>query len=329
MTRHRSYFTLACAILCVLGSPAAVRTSAAQEVLDGIAALVNNEVITFSQVRDVVGPSENNARQTLRGQALVDKIKELRLAALNKLIDRQLILQEFKELQKKGAQIPPHVIDEHIDTIIREQFGNDRQAFVRTLAAQGMTMERFRQQQEEEIIVQAMRGQQSKSSVIIPEAKIREKYKESLEAYTSEDQVHLRMLVLRKGASESDSRRKMMEEIREKIKGGAAFPDLARMYSDDPTTQEGGGDWGWINRRTLNESLTKIAFNMKPGQLSDIIELQGNYYLLYCEERKKQTVKPLSEVHDELEKKLLQEERQKQQQEWVAKLRKKAFIKIY
>ncbi len=300
--------------------------ASAQEVLDGIAALVNEEVITFSQVRELVGPKEKAARDQLKGGAeLAEKIKEIRLQAINDLIDRQLILAEFK---KNKFQLPEYVIDERVQTIVREEFGNDRAAFLRTLAAQGYTLEKFRQQQKDVIIVQEMRRAAMKgNSSIIPETQIAQDYRLHTAEYTSEDLVKLRMIVLKK-STEGDARKRMMEEIREKIASGAEFQDLARMYSED-TTQESGGDWGWINRRTLNESLTKLVFSMKPGQVSHVIEMGGNYYLLSVEARKPATTKPLKEVHDEIEKRLLQHERQKAQQEWLAKLRKKAFIKMF
>lgn len=323
--RHSLSALLLCALLllAVPLSPAAH----AQEVLDGMAAVVNNEVITFSQVRMLVGPKEKSVRETLKGQALVDKIKEIRTQAVNDLIDRQLILQEYKKMQKTtGANIPDHYVEERVQAIIREEFAGDRAAFTRTLAAQGYTVERFRQEELDKIIVQSMRSQLVKSNGIVPDSKVREFYQQNIANYTSEEQMKLRMVVIKKG--EGENRRGMLEEIREKIVGGAEFEDLARMYSED-STQEQGGDWGWINRRTLNEGLTKLAFNLKPGEVSKIHELSGNYYLLYCEAKKPQTVKPLAEVREEIEKQLAQTERQRAQQEWLEKLRKKAFIKIY
>jgi peptidyl-prolyl cis-trans isomerase SurA len=284
-------------------------------------------------VRELVGAREENAKANLKGAALIEEIKKIRLAALNELIDRQLILQEFKKLEtKNGAAIPPHVIDEHVETIVREQFGNDRQAFIRTLAATGLTQVKFREMERDKIIIQAMRSEAlkgSKNSGIVGEPRIREYYEKSKELYTSEEQMHLRMLSLRKSVGEGSPRRKMMEEIREKVVAGAAFADLARMYDEGASDQANRGDWGWISKRTLNETLTKEAFKLKPGQVSQIIDANGNYYLLYCEARKPEVSKPLKEVHDEIEKKLLQEDRQKMQQQWLAKLRSKAFIKIF
>ena len=304
---------------------ATVCVAAAQEVLDGIAAVVNSEVITFSQVRELVAPKERAAREQFKGQELVEKVKEVRLAAINDLIDRQLILQEFK---KNKFQLPEYVIDERINAVVRDEFGGDRSAFTRTLAAQGYTLEKFKQQQRDIVIVQEMRRSALKGmSITAPEAKIAEDYRAHLEDYTGEEQIKLRMIVIKKSGS-GDGRRKMIDEIREKIVGGAEFQDLARMYSDD-TTQESGGDWGWINRRTLNESLTKLAFSLKPGQVSEVVELGGNYYLLFVEAKKPPTTKPLKEVRDEIEKRLLQHERQKAQQEWLLKLRKKAFVKMF
>ena len=67
------------------------------EVIDGIAAVVNGDVITFSQVQEVASPEEQSLKQQYTGQELIDKIKETRLAVLNDLINRQLILQEFKK----------------------------------------------------------------------------------------------------------------------------------------------------------------------------------------------------------------------------------------
>jgi peptidyl-prolyl cis-trans isomerase SurA len=295
-----------------------------QEVLDGIAAVVNTEVVTFSQVRELVGPKEKQARDTLKGETLVEKIKEIRLAAINDLIDRTLIIQEFKT---KGFTIPEYYIDERISTITREEFGGDRQAFLRTLSAQNYTLEKFRDFQRDMIIVQEMRRQATKGTPTISDTKVNEFYREHLEEYSTPEEIKLRMITIR-GNPENDSRRKMIEEIRAKVVEGAEFGDLARMY-DESSMQETYGDWGWVDKKKLNESLTKVAFALKPGQMSQIVELGGSYYLLLCEAKKQASVKPLSEVRGEIEKALLQTEKQKQQQEWLLKLRKKAYIKLY
>ena len=159
MKRSRILFTLAVTAITTglaLLPSALPSLKADPAVIDGIAAQVNGDVITFSQVRDLVGPRERALRGQYTGQELVDKVRDARKGALQDLIDRQLIIQEF---QKKEYQIPPHMVDDRIATIIREDFGGDRQAFIRTLQAQGYTMAKFRDAERDKIIVQAMRFQ--------------------------------------------------------------------------------------------------------------------------------------------------------------------------
>ena len=293
-------------------------------VLDGVAAVVNDEVITFSQVRELTGALEGSLRNNYSGNALNDRIKEVRMRAVNDLIDRQLILQEF---QKMKGQIPPHTIDDRINTIIREEFGGDKSAFMRTIAAQGFTLERVRKMEEEKIIVQAMRSREAGNDPIIPPGAVEKYYREHIQEWTTNNEVKLRMIKIIPG-TEPERKRKMAQEIRDRLAGGADFADLARVYSED-STQEKGGDWGWIKRGDLNPEMEQVVFSLPLKKVSEIIELNQTYYIMLAEEKKGGTSKPLSELRGEIERRLLQIERQKDQQGWLQRLRKKAYVKIY
>jgi len=312
------------ALLCAFPQAA----SADEEVLDALAAVVNGDVITFSEVREIVETRIKSLKTQYPngGKEYFDKVTQIRLEAINDLIDRQLILQEF---DKNKFSIPDYIVDEQIQGIIRQDFGGDRSAFLRTLEAQGFTVEKFRKSEREKIIVQAMRQKNVPNDLIIPPHKVEDYYATNKAEFTTPEQIHLRMLVLKKDSGNvSEGSEKMAAEIRQKIVGGADFGKMAEMYSED-ASQGAQGDWGWVDHHTLNETLTKAAFALKPGQVSRPLELEGNIYLLYVEAKKDETLRPLSEVRDDIEKKLLQEERQNEQQKWIASLRKKAYIRIY
>jgi len=295
---------------------------AEEQVLDGIAAVVNGEVITFSQVRELVVNREMALRESLRGQALADKVKETRLAAINELIDRQLVLQEF---QKNKFAIPEYAVDDHVNTIIREQFKGDRLAFIRTLQAQGYTLQRFRKVETDKMIVQAMRQRAVKTDPILSPSKVEQFYEKHRAEYSSPELVKLRMIVLHK---DTPNAKNLAEDIQAKVKGGADFAKMAQMYSEDSSKDE-GGDWGWIEHATLNEGLSAPAFALKAGQVSKIITLGNSYYLLFVEARKNSETKPLAAVRGEAETKVIQEERQAAQEKWIKGLRDKAYIKIF
>ncbi|MEI6349548.1 MAG: peptidyl-prolyl cis-trans isomerase [Verrucomicrobiota bacterium] len=309
--------------LAVIICAAALSLSAvAEEVLDGIAAVVNGDVVTFSQVRELVAVREQTLRETLHGQELVNKVKEVRLAAINELIDRQLVLQEF---QKNKFSLPDYVIDDHIASIVRGQFNGDRQAFIRTLQAQGYTIQRFRKLETDKMVVQAMRNRAVKSNALLSPSKVESFYEAHRAAYSTPEQVKLRMIVLHKDTPGAQA---TASELRGKIKNGDDFAKMAQMYSED-STKDVGGDWGWIERSTLNESLSGPAFALKPGQVSKVLEVGSNYYLLYVEARKNAETKPLTGMRDDIEKQVLQADRQEAQQKWIDGLRAKAYVKIY
>lgn len=318
------------AILALSLAPAVWAQKA--EIIDGVAAIVNRDVITISQVRELVGARERSLREVYSGQELQDKVKEMRLAALKDLIDRQLILQEFRKMQEKGANIPDYVIDDRVQTIIREEFGGDRSAFVRTLQAQGYTLTRFKEIEREKIIVQAMRQSKVDNNFVISPTQIQAYYNKNKSAYATPEQVRLRMIVIREGAGgdvpDVGSKKDLVQEIRQKIAGGAEFDRMAQMYSEDESTQQVGGDWGWIERNTLNEKLTSVAFSLRPGEVSPVVEIGGTYYILMVEAKKNASVKPISDVREEIEKNLIQQERMKAQQRWLDALREKAYIKV-
>jgi peptidyl-prolyl cis-trans isomerase SurA len=302
------------------------------EVIDGIAAIVNNDVVTISQVRDLIGARERSLREIYSGAELENKLKEMRLSAIKDLIDRQLILQEFKKMQEKGATIPDYIVDDRIQAIIRQEFGGDRSAFVRTLQAQGYTLTQFKAIEREKIVIQAMRQQKVDNNFVISPTQIQAYYEKNKQAYATPEQVKLRMIVIREGSSgdvpDIGSKRELAEEIREKVAKGAEFDRMAEMYSEDETTQQIGGDWGWIERNTLNEKLTDVAFSLRPGEVSPVIGIDNTYYIIMVEAKRNATVKPIGDVRDEIEKNLIQQERTKAQERWLDTLRQKAYIKI-
>ena len=104
-------------------------------------------------------------------------------------------------MQKNGANIPDYVVDDRVQTIIREEFGGDRSAFVRTLQAQGYTLTRFKEIEKEKIIVQALRQSKTSDNFVISPTQIQAYYNKNKASYATPEQVRLRMLIIREGSS--------------------------------------------------------------------------------------------------------------------------------
>jgi parvulin-like peptidyl-prolyl isomerase len=136
------------------------------------------------------------------------------------------------------------------------------------------------------------------------------------------------MIAGQKDTATAATQKELAEEVLGKLASGGDFADVARLYSED-STRENGGDWGWIEHNTLAAPLEKFAFNMPVGRVSNIIDYAGNYYILKVEDKHGGTTRSLAEMRSDIEKKLIQEEAQGIQERWIASLRAKAYIKTF
>src|SRR2546426_9577122 len=161
----------------------------------------------------------------------------------------------------------------------------------------------------ERIMVQAMRSKNVKTALIIPPNKIEEYYKQHRDEFTSKEQIKLRMIMIPGHADTGNSaaQKAMGEEVLGKLASGAEFDQMAQIYSED-STRDMGGDWGWIERKTLAAPLEKIAFNLPADRFSHVIELGPNYYILKVDEKRGGDTPSFAKLRPEIEKKLMQEE---------------------
>ena len=316
------------ALAGLAGLPILCAASAAEpQIVDGIAAIVNGEVITYSQVRSLSAPREQLLKSQLTGQELEKKLMELRQLALKDLIDRRLVIQAFK---KESYQIPDHFVDQRMHEIIRDSFGGDRNTFIKTLEAQNYSLGEFKEKEMERMIVAAMRSHNVKTNSIVSPTKIEDYYRKHHEEFTTKEQIKLRLIMIsgQKDTASAPAQKALAEEVLGRLASGAEFDRTAQVYSED-STRDNGGDWGWIERNTLAAPLEKFAFNMPVGRISNIIEYAGNYYILKVEDKRGGTTRSLAEARSDIEKKLLQVEAQGIQERWIASLRAKAYIKTF
>lgn len=295
---------------------------------NGIKAIVHDSVITYGEVEVATAQAAEFLQRQFRNSpsTFQAKLSEVRTNTLEQQVQRQLILHDFAQA---GYNLPESFVDEAVAERIRERFGNDPVKFTRTLQADGVTREKFRQQLREQIIVEILRSKNVFQEAVLSPHKIEKYYRENRDKYQVEDQVKLRMIVLNKATSaEAAQVHKLAEEIVFKLKEGATFTEMGEeIAAVNPQAQF--RDWGWVEKSVLKDELAAVAFKLKAGERSDIIDLPEACYLLLVEEIRPAHTKPLSELRDEIERNLLLEERARLQQRYIEKLRAKTFIRYF
>jgi parvulin-like peptidyl-prolyl isomerase len=296
------------------------------ELADGVLAVVNNAVITRAQVDDFVAPAIDALRRQYANQENVSNVfGQKAIGVLNdgleQLIERQLILHEF---DTEGYKMPDSFVDQIVQGRIRERYG-DRTTLMKTLQAQGLTYEQFRKDVRDQWIWMYMRSKNVSQEIVVSPYKIENYYLAHQDDFKIEDEVKLRMIVINKTSNDDQSVPRMAGEILTQIKQGASFSQMASVYSQGSQRSQ-GGDWGWVERSVLRKELADVAFTLKPGQVSDVIDTPQACYLMLVEETRPAHVKPLNDIRSEIEATLRAQQQKQLEEQWIDRLKQKTFV---
>lgn len=310
-----------------LGILICFRLAAAEQIVGGVAVVVNEAIITYKDLIQYINPviDRINLQYSHNPEERRKRLIQAQEEGIQQLIERQLILQEFK---RAGYQIPDYIVEQEVKRRIREQFGGDRISLIRTLQAQGLTYDKWRERVKEDLIISAMRAKYMGGEIVVSPTAIEQYYVTHLDEFKLGDQVKLRTIMINKSGRGKDHAYALALELLKQLKNGASFEDIARIYSEDGMGRS-GGDRGWITKYEIRPELAQIAFTMEVGQLSDIIDTEDSFWIIRVEGIRKNHVKTLEEVRDEIAAKLKEQERERRYRQWIETLKKKAYIRYY
>jgi len=143
---------------------------------------------------------------------------------------------------------------------------------------------------------------------------IDEYYKNFSEEFWEPRKVHARHILIKvnPGAKTEEKKEaeKKAEEILSLIKEGKPFERVALMYSQDQATAKEGGDLGFFPRGQMIKEFDDTAFDLKPGEVSGVVETKFGFHIIKVEEIKEEKTKPLEEAREEIGEKIIKEKTQ-------------------
>ena len=300
-----------------LGAAAVSAQTPSGLLLDSYAAIVNGKVITVGDILSLLQPARERLASRHEGDELKQKLQEEYNAARDALIESQLILLDF---EMQGGVLPDRAVEDHVNGVIHDRFGNDRTAFLAALAAERLTFAEWRKQMKDQFIVSLMRQKEVSAKILVSPLDLQNAYEKDRDAFALPERVSLRTLALDNGDT--------VQEQKKALKAAAKL--RARILSGETTFEaESGGAAEWFEIGSLDETLRAAIAGLEPGALSEPLEIGGELYLVQLVERQAARVAALDEVAPEIEKKLRRAEFDRLDRIWIDTLRSKYFIQVF
>jgi peptidyl-prolyl cis-trans isomerase SurA len=306
--------------------------AARAEILDRIAAVVNEDIILESEVNQA-------AVATLRAEAQGAEIDiesaegQRKFESHRKKTLDQLIAQQAKELK---IYVVEDELRRALDDVKRSNGLTDQQ-FVEALKQQGFTMEAYRKTLRQQLLELKVLNQAVRSRISIGDDEVRAYYATVKRAATGDQlQVQLSQILIgipqKASESQIEERRRVALRVVDQLRAGGDFATIAKASGDDPLSKS-GGDLGWIARGDLPEALRDVVLTMDPTP-EDKKEVRGpirsdrGFHILWLRDRKDADVRPYEEVKENLRRQLYDQQVEKGVQSWIKELRRKSHIDV-
>ena len=252
------------------------------ELVDRIVAIVNKEVVTASELRERVAYAERELKR--QGTPAPEP------ALLERQVLERLILDKA-QLQlgvESGVRVDELQLDRSIERIA-ENNNLTLAAFRKALEADGVQIERFREEVRRQIIMQRLREREVDERIEVSESEIDLYLEEQKTGGPERVEYNVAHILVRLPEQASPERiaqaRSRAEKARDEARAGADFGRLAASYSDAGDALQ-GGQMGWRPADRLPELFATALLAMKPGEVSDVLRSPGGFHVLRLLERR-------------------------------------------
>lgn len=311
------------ALLLVVLALAAGSALSGAELVEQIVVRVNDRLITqteFDKRLAIAAKAPGRTRTDM---------EDLERTVLEDLIREKLLEERAKEMSVSAT-------DEEVDVAVsrvKAQYNLTTDAeFDAALAQSGMTRDELKRQMRQTITLQKVIGRDVTSQMQLTDDALRLEYERKKEQfYAIPESAHVAEIVLKFSASDAEGRQKAVteiEQVRVRVKTGTPFADLAKEISEG-TTKDKGGDLGIVSKGELVEALDAAIFVTPADEYPAPALLPDSIHLFRVTDRKASGFKPFPEVKEDLRKRIGDDLYEKRFNEYLDKLRRDAFVKIY
>lgn len=304
-----------------------VAASAHAELVDRVAAVVNNDIVTYTEVEARAAPELAG----LRG-APADKRTELREQILKRALD-MLIGEKLMEAQIRELNI--EVAESEIDLSVedvKKQNNISSEQFEQLLAQEGYTMSTYRTFMRKHLARMKLVNLKVRSKLKVADEDLKAEYAKWSHDEAQEFEVHARHILVQVGPKATPeevaaAKKKAFALAAEARQPGVDFVELAKKKSEGPSAAD-GGDLGFFKRGIMEAGFDKAAFSTPEHGVSDPVRTKFGWHVIYIEERRTLAAPPFEDVKDQLREKMLRGQLEKYTEQYMQELRQGALVEV-
>ena len=294
----------------------------AAELVEKIVARVNDRLITHSDF-------EKRFAVFLTSPQAGNNPLEARRKLLAEIIDERLLEERAKELAVAATD---EEVEVAVERVKRQYNLATDEEFENALKSSNLTRDDLKRQMRNTITLQKVVGRDISSKLDMSDDTLRLEYERRKEQlYKVVEQAQVSEIVIRFDPDDPAGRARAaarIEEARAKVAAGTPFADVAKEYSEG-NAKERGGALGSVSRGELVTALDAAVFSDPPQEYPPAVLLSSSIHLFHVTDRRAAGYRPFAEVREDLRARIGDDLYDKRYSEYIDKLRREAFIKIY
>ena len=296
--------------------------------LPDVLARVNGENVTKTEVEDYIKNMEAQAGAPLPP----DQRDRVYRGVIDQMVGYKLLLQE---VASRKIAVPDADVDARINEV-KKQFPSE-DMFMQALISRNLTLDKMKVDARRDIGVSKLIEQEIAAKVAVKPEQVESFYKENPDKFKQPEQVRASHILIKFPESVDDAGKAAVaraqakmkaEQILKDIKAGKDFAALAKQHSDDPGSAVNGGDLGVFPQGQMVGPFNDVAFRLKPGETSDLVETQFGYHIIRVAEKQEGRTIPLEEMRTRIEEFLKHRSKETETEAFVKSLRSKAKVEL-
>jgi len=269
--------------------------------LPEVVARVNGENVTKGDFERMLKTIEARAGQPIPAE----RRDEIVRGALDQLITYTLLAQESKA---RGIKIEDAEIEAKMGEL-KKQFPT-QEAFDKALKERGMTVESLRKDARVDLSVNKLMDTEVATLPGPSDADAKGFYEKNPDNFKEQESVRASHILIRvdekADAAAKQKARAEIESVLKQVKAGGDFAKLAQEHSQDGSAAQ-GGDLNYFNKGQMVPAFDKVAFELKPGQVSDLVKTQYGFHIIKVVDKQAGATQPLDQVRAQIQQTLAAE----------------------